>query len=485
MNKINTKFLILILLSTIFPDTVNSTDFINHSTNHIHLDGSSLSMLWLLPFIGILLSIALCPLVIPNFWHHNYGKISLFWSCVFFVSFIFSFGVETSIFYAVEVYLKEFLPFIVLLLALFTVSGGVFVESSFRSTPLVNVGILTLGTVLASWMGTTGASMLLIRPLIRSNQHRKHKVHLIVFFIFLVSNIGGSLTPLGDPPLFLGFLNGIDFFWTTKNMLYPMILASVPLLIIFYIFDIYFMRKENIPINHHQKIRIILHGKINFLLIVCIVLVVIISGIWKSDSSNINHWAFSIYDTCILTYGVLFQIIALLLITFVSLKVTSNDLRLKNSFTWEPIKEVAKLFATIFITIIPVIEMLKSGLNGPMSSLIKLLEDPNGENLNYMYFWLTGILSSFLDNAPTYLVFFNTAGGSPTELMTTLSTTLLAISLGAVFMGANTYIGNAPNFMVKSIAEENKINMPSFFSYMIWSFCILMPLFFIISLIIF
>jgi len=485
MNKTRISLLILIFLSILLPDVVNHSEELIHSSHHIHLDGSSLSMLWILPFMGILLSIALCPLIVPEYWHHNYGKISLFWAILFFVLFIFNFGFNTTLFYSVEVYLKEFLPFIVLLLALFTVSGGVYVESSFKATPIINVGILTLGTILASWMGTTGASMLLIRPLIRSNSHRKNKIHLIVFFIFLVSNIGGSLTPLGDPPLFLGFLNGVSFFWTTKNMFYPMLLISIALIIIFYIVDLYYINKEKLTHIQNDKIKFRLHGKVNLLLIACIVLVVIISGLWKSDASNIENWAISFHNTCILTYGVLFQILFLLIITFISLKITPSKLREKNSFTWEPIKEVAKLFATIFITIIPVIEMLKSGIKGPMSPLIKMLKNESGENLNYMYFWLTGILSSFLDNAPTYLVFFNTAGGDPNELMTTLSGTLLAISLGAVFMGANTYVGNAPNFMVKAIAEENKINMPSFFAYMIWSICILMPLFFIISLIMF
>ena len=436
-------------------------------------------------FYGNTIIYSACPLIIPNYWHHNYGKISLFWAVVFFVFFIINFGFETTAFYTVEVYLKEFLPFIVLLLALFTISGGVYVESSFKATPLINVGILTLGTVLASWMGTTGASMLLIRPLIRSNQYRKNKIHLIIFFIFLVSNIGGSLTPLGDPPLFLGFLNGVDFFWTTKHMFYPMMLISIALIIIFYFIDSYYLKKENLSSVKNSKINIKVHGKINLLLLVFVIFIVIISGTWKSDATQIENWAISLYDTCILTYGVLFQVLSLLLMSFISLKVTPASLRKNNSFTWEPIKEVAKLFATIFITIVPVIEMLKAGVNGPMNFLIKMLKNESGENINHMYFWLTGILSSFLDNAPTYLVFFNTAGGDPNELMTNLSGTLLAISLGAVFMGANTYIGNAPNFMVKSIVEENKIKMPSFFAYMFWSICILMPLFFIISIIMF
>ena len=482
----NIKTLIIFLgifVTLIFPDTLNHSEHLSHA--HVHLDGSTLSMVWIIPFAGILLSIALCPLIIPNYWHHNYGKISLFWALIFFVCFLYSFGYQTTLFYSVEVYLKEFLPFIILLLALFTVSGGVYIESNFKATPAINTFILFIGTVLASWMGTTGASMLLIRPLIRSNKHRKNEVHLIIFFIFLVSNIGGSLTPLGDPPLFLGFLNGVDFFWTLTNMFYPMLIMVILLLIIFYLYDSYLIKKEQVKIDENQDMKIKVHGKWNLFLIVLIVLSVIASGVWKSDSSDVSNWAFSMHNECILTWGVLLQMILLLLITLISLKITPNDLRNKNSFTWEPIKEVSKLFATIFITIVPVISMLKAGVNGPLGFLIDLLKNESGENINNMYFWLTGILSSFLDNAPTYLVFFNTAGGDPIELMSSLSGTLLAISMGAVFMGANTYIGNAPNFMVKSISEENKIKMPSFFGYMIWSICILFPLFILVSVIIF
>ena len=476
--------LFLFLLGFLLPGDYTATEAGIHLHDHLHIDGSSISLLWLIPFAGILLSIAIFPLIIPKYWHHNYGKISAFWGLAFIISFMIYFGLEPLKFYLLEVYLKEFLPFIVILIALFTVSGGVLISGNMKGTPIVNTTILLIGTILASWMGTTGASMLLIRPLIKSNNDRKNKVHIFVFFIFLVSNIGGALTPLGDPPLFLGFLKGVDFFWTTTNLFLPMISISIPLLVIFYIFDSYLYKKENLNYDN-DKLNIKISGKSNLILILFIILTVVISGIWKSDSSDKLNWFIEYGGECIMTYGTLFQLCSLLFISFISLKITPKNIRQENDFTWEPVKEVSKLFATIFITMVPAIAMLKSGTDGPLKPLISMLIDSNGNNNNNMYFWVTGGLSSFLDNAPTYLVFFNTAGGNPAYLMNEGSMTLTAISAGAVFMGAMSYIGNAPNFMVKSIAEENKINMPSFFGYMLWSVLLLVPILLIYSIIFF
>ena len=483
MSFFTLSILLSICVGFIFPEQLSHND-LHHHANHLHLDGSTISILWIIPFLGILLSIAIFPLISSSYWHHNYGKISAFWGILFLFAFTFNFGIDISVFYLLEVYLREFLPFIVILLALFTVSGGVLISGTMKGTPLVNTIILLIGTVLASWMGTTGASMLLIRPLIKSNQDRVNKVHIFVFFIFLVSNIGGALTPLGDPPLFLGFLKGVDFFWTTTKLFLPMIMISIPLLIMFYIIDTYFYQKEDMEFNS-DKIKIKVTGKINLILILFIVISVVASGIWRADSSNPEHWLIAYGGECIMTYGTFLQVSLLLLITFISLKVTPKSIRSENAFTWEPIKEVFKLFATIFITMVPAIAMLKSGKNGPLENVVALLSDNDGNAINMMYFWVTGILSAFLDNAPTYLVFFNTAGGDPSYLMNDGMMTLVAISAGAVFMGAMSYIGNAPNFMVKSIAEENEINMPSFFGYMIWSICILVPVLLIFSFIYF
>jgi len=334
-----------------------------------------------------------------------------------------------------------------------------------------------VGTLLASWMGTTGAAMLLIRPLLRANKDRKHKVHVVVFFIFLVANIGGSLTPLGDPPLFLGFLKGVDFFWTTKAMFIPMLFMVVSLLIIFYIYDTVQYKKEGELPTSTSSEKIGLKGSFNLLLIVGVVCSVLLSGFWKP------HIEFTVYHVHVELQNIIRDIL-LLCLAYASWKYTAKEIRQANEYTWFPIQEVAKLFAGIFITIIPAIAILKAGTSGALAGVINSVSSDSGP-VNHMYFWLTGILSSFLDNAPTYLVFFNTAGGDAQVLMGELSQTLLAISAGAVFMGANTYIGNAPNFMVKSIAESSGIEMPSFFGYFLYSLVILFPLFGIVSLLFF
>ena len=442
-----------------------------------HLEGGDLSILWVVPFVGILLSIAIFPLVASDFWHHNFGKISAFWATLFILPFMFSQGWQIALYEVLHVGLLEYIPFIILLLALFTISGGVQLTGSLVGTPIINTAIILVGTLLASWMGTTGAAMLLIRPLLRANKERKYKVHIVVFFIFLVANIGGSLTPLGDPPLFLGFLKGVDFFWTTKAMFLPMLFMVISLLIIFYIYDtIQFKKEEPLPqVSSKEKIGI--KGSFNLLLIFGVICSVLLSGFWKP---NIE---FTIYHVHVELQNIIRDIL-LLLLAYGSWKLTIKEIREANEYTWFPIQEVAKLFAGIFITIIPAIAILKAGTSGALAGIINSVSSDSGP-VNNMYFWLTGILSSFLDNAPTYLVFFNTAGGDPQVLMGELSQTLLAISAGAVFMGANTYIGNAPNFMVKSIAESSGIEMPSFFGYFLYSLIILFPLFGVISLLFF
>ena len=436
-----------------------------------------MSILWVIPFAGILLSIAIFPLVAPEYWHHNFGKVSAFWALLFVIPFLFSQGWQIVLYEVLHVGLLEYIPFIILLLALFTISGGVQLKGSLVGTPIINSAIILVGTLLASWMGTTGAAMLLIRPLLRANKERKHKVHIVIFFIFLVANIGGSLTPLGDPPLFLGFLKGVDFFWTTKAMFLPMLFMIISLLIIFYFYDTFQYRKESdlpVPTNN-EKISV--KGSFNLLLIFGVVCSVLLSGFWRPGID------FTIFHVHVELQN-LARDILLLILTYLSWTYTSKEIREGNEYTWFPIQEVAKLFVGIFITIIPAIAILKAGKSGALSSIINSVSSDTGP-VNYMYFWLTGILSSFLDNAPTYLVFFNTAGGDAQVLMGELSQTLLAISAGAVFMGANTYIGNAPNFMVKSIAESSGIKMPSFFGYFFYSLVILFPLFIVVSLLFF
>ena len=369
--------------------------------------------------------------------------------------------------------LEEYIPFIVLLTALFTVAGGIHIRGNLHGSPVLNTAILAIGAVLASFMGTTGASMLLIRPLVRANDNRAHKAHVVVFFIFIVSNAGGSLTPLGDPPLFLGFLKGVTFFWTVRHIFPETLFLIGSLLCIFFAFDTWFYRRREevqLPDPTPDTGRIGFDGGTNFWLLGAIAALVLLSGFWKSPV------AFDIAGSRVGLPG-LVRDAGLVAITFVSLRITSSKVHADNQFSWGPMVEVAKLFAGIFLTIIPVIAMLKAGTSGAFGAVVASVTRPDGSPDPAMYFWATGALSSFLDNAPTYLVFFNTAGGDPQAMMTTFASTLAAVSAGAVFMGANTYIGNAPNLMVKAIAEDRGVKMPSFFGYMLWSGGILIPLF--------
>ena len=573
----------------------------DHSTHH-GVDGAKLPLWSIIPFIGMLLSIAIIPLINFHFWENHYGKISLAWIAIFSVPFLIGYKGD-GWYEIVHIVLLDYVPFIILLTVLFTCAGGICLRGSLRGSPVVNTVLIAIGTALASWMGTTGAAMLLIRPILRANQWRTHRIHVVVFFIFLVANIGGSLTPLGDPPLFLGFLKGIDFFWTMA--LFPVMLPVVILLlIVFFIFDTILFRKEGTPPDDGEKEPLRLQGVWNFVLIVGIIGAILWSksladGPFKDhsvaekmapqiktaeekmnatkakletyvkehendttikfDKSNHEYYelranhlhamaavnglraqkthdenrGISIFGVTV-PYFNLVRDGLLLLIAFISLRYTpmyipsslqiaarmiflkitgrheeehehtssghghaehehhaldpsllETNVRAANGFTWGPILEVAKLFIGIFICMIPALKILQAGMDGSLSTIVLAVQTTTNDPVNAMYFWLTGVLSSFLDNAPTYVVFFNTAGGDPTSLMGPMAHTLLAISCGAVFMGANTYIGNAPNFMVKAIAEENGIRMPSFFGYMIWSVTILVPVFVIVTFVYF
>lgn len=447
--------------------------FIPVFSHAAELDGGSLSVWWGLPFAGLLLSIALLPLIAPSFWHHHFGKVSAAWAAAFLLPCAVLIGANVAAVSAAHAMVAEFIPFIILITALFVVAGGICVRGNLHGTPALNTGLLAIGTVLASIMGTTGASMLLIRPLIRANDNRKHAAHIVVFFIFLVANAGGSLTPLGDPPLFLGFLKGVNFSWTLLNIFPETLFVCASLLAIFYFLDWYYYhnKEEILPTpDPTPDANLAFDGKANFVLLAVIVGLVLMSGLWKSGVV-LN------FPGAHVELQNLVRDAALIGVILLSLAITPKSAREGNEFTWAPIQEVGKLFAGIFITIVPVIAMLRAGESGAFAGVIRAVTDANGQPDNAMYFWATGILSSFLDNAPTYLVFFNTAGGDPKVLMTSLAATLAAISCGAVFMGANSYIGNAPNMMVKAIAEERGIKMPTFFGYMAWSGAVLIPLF--------
>ena len=438
------------------------------------LDGASLRWPWALPFIGILLTIAAGPLLFAKLWHHHYGKFAFGWSLAILLPMVIVFGFGTAAEAFVHAALAEYMSFIVLLFALYVTAGGILVTGNLRGTTTTNVSLLAFGTFIASIVGTTGAAMILIRPLLRANEGRRFNAHVVVFFIFLVCNIGGALSPLGDPPLFIGFLKGVDFFWTTRELWRETLLVTIAVLAIFAVVDTWFRRKEQASAQPQQPLNLRVHGLINLALIALIIAAILVSALWKPGIS------FDVLGTKVELQNLL-RDIALLMIAGLSLSLTPDEHREANGFTFEPIREVAILFAGIFTCIIPVLAVLQAGRSGASAALIDAVSQDNGAPYDAMYFWMTGILSGFLDNAPTYLVFYNLAGGSAAQLMTQLASTLGAISMGAVFMGALTYIGNAPNFMVYAIATERGVAMPSFFGYMLWSLIVLMPVFAVLA----
>jgi len=442
-----------------------------------------------LPFLGLLLSIAILPLLAPSFWHHHFDKAVLFWGSLFLVPFGAGFPLEARHELA-TVLLTEYAPFLLVLWALFTVSGGILIRGTLRGTPGGNTATLLCGAFLASWIGTTGAAMLTIRPLLRANRDRRHKVHTVVFFIFLVANIGGSLTPLGDPPLFLGFLQGIPFFWTLR-LLPLLLLAGGALLGIYYALDTRLYRGERASSERDatgerpaEPLR--LEGGVNLPILLGIVGTTLLSGLWHPGRIRLAGAEVGIETLvqCGLYLG----------LGLLSLRLTPTEVRRENDFSWAPMREVAILFAGIFVTMIPVLEILKAGQEGSLAFLTEAVRTPA------RYFWVSGGLSSFLDNAPTYLTFLNTALGSQTypyfscptpldgicRLIDTRPEILTAIAAGSVFMGAETYIGNAPNLMVKSIAESQGVEMPTFFGYILkYGLVYLTPVFGLVSAVFF
>jgi Na+/H+ antiporter NhaD/arsenite permease-like protein len=437
-----------------------------------------------IPFAAYLLAIALVPLFAQHFWESNRNKLV--------VAVVASIPVLVYLF-ALEAHhgphwlvhsAKEYVAFIVLLGALFVISGGVYLRGSLAGTPLVNTGVIGLGAVLASFIGTTGASMLLIRPLLRANASRERKVHIIVFFIFIVSNGGGMLTPLGDPPLFLGFLRGVPFLWTF-TLFWPWLIVNLVLLVVFNVLDQVVLAREErerpgAQLEEVQEVAVPLgiEGAVNFVWLAGVLVVIFTIGSFGKSHISPNEDVLA---------GL--QVGGMLLMAALSMATTRRETRQANGFTWEPIVEVAVVFVGIFVTMIPALKLLEArGAEFGVSSA-------------WQFFWATGILSSFLDNAPTYLTFTSLAVGVVNEANpgAALSANALggllaypegvlyltAISCGAVFMGANTYIGNGPNFMVKSIAESAGVRMPGFLGYMAWSGLILLPIFVGVTLVFF
>lgn len=404
-------------------------------------------------FVMLLLSVAIFPLFLEEWWEKNTNKGI--------IAFVLSIPVIAILwrhndFHPLYHEMQEYFAFIVLLGSLFVVSGGIFLSGDIRATPRNNLLFLAFGGVIANIFGTTGASMILIRPVLRTNRERKNIRHIPIFFIFIVSNIGGCLLPIGDPPLFMGFLRGVPFFWTLR--LFPHWLFMMVLVLgVFYLTDRYFYSRETEEAKREDDIMVEplgLHGKLNILFIVGILAAVI--------------WAPMPYREGIMV-----------LMSVLSLMFTKKDIREKNEFNYAPIIEVAVLFAGIFVTMIPALLILEA-----RGAALGVREP-------WQFFWVTGILSSFLDNTPTYLTYLSLAQGLavaeslPQDVIGIPTDILVGISVGAVFMGANTYIGNGPNFMVKVICEHQGTKMPSFFGYMLWSVAILFPLFVLVTLVFF
>lgn len=445
-----------------------------------------MNLAFCIPFAGLLLCIARLPLVKAEWWEAHQPHAVVFWSLLFVLPFAFVYGPGQAFEKVLECIVDDYLTFIILLFGLFCVSGNITLEGDLAGSPRINVGLLLIGTMLSSWIGTTGASMLMVRPIIKMNAWRKRRSHIMVFFIFLISNIGGCLTPIGDPPLLMGFMRGVPFFWSLH--LFPVLLFNVVILLtIFYFLDRRAYRKDIAeglkPDISKPGTEVHILGLHNLIFLAMIVAAVILSGTLPGmaafqDAEGAVR-GIHLFGEVTLTYPALIEVVIILVAAFLSFKTTSVEIRRKNHFTWGAIQEVAVLFVGIFITMQPALMILKA--NGASLGLNKPFE----------MFWATGCLSSFLDNTPTYLVFLTTAGalgfteGMPTILGTVPIAMLEAISCGAVFMGANTYIGNAPNFMVKSISDENGIRMPSFFGYLLWSITFLIPVFLLDMLVFF
>lgn len=420
-------------------------------------------LLSLIPFLLMLLSIAIFPLFWNHFWEKNKNKlvVAIILS-VPTVIYLFADNLSVHLYHSL---VFDYIPFIILLGSLFTITGGIYLSGDIEAKPIINTLFLAIGAVLASFMGTTGAAMLLIRPIIQTNKERKFKTHTILFFIGIIANCGGLLTPLGDPPLFMMYLRGAPFAWFLK--LFPeWLFTNVVLLIIYFFVDTYYHKKESARALEADKTYIKpikIEGKINFIWLAGVVLSVAFLNEQYLPFIKENHY-YTFIRECVI-----------IMMSIFSLLFTPNLLRVSNNFTWEPIKEVAYLFLGIFITMVPCLLFLETNA----SHL--------GINSTSQFYFYSGALSSFLDNTPTAVTFHSLAlglGVTSGNLVANIPEEFLkAISVGSVFFGAMTYIGNGPNFMVKAVAEENNIKMPDFFSYIFkFSLIVLLPIYILVDL---
>lgn len=425
------------------------------------------SLAWGLPFVGLLLTLAIAPLTVPRLWHGHYGKFVAVWALAFVIPDFFVEGGSAAFTRLLDMALNTYVPFVLLLGALFVITGGLRIRGALHGSPGVNTVLLALGTLASSLIGTAGASLLMLRPLVRANRHRTHAAHIYVFFIFLACNVGGALTPLGNPPLFLGYLRGVPFFWPARNLWAPTLLLSAALLAMFYAIDRHrYRRSAPTPLPEIEKLGI--DGGLNLLLLLGAALTMMLRTYYPVPGSIAVFGVVWNFDDIV--SDVLFLTLALL-----SLHLTKPATRQENTFVWMPIVEVSVLFAGIFVTLVPLDTIMAAGNHGPAAALFEQMFVGGTPN-NRLFYLIPGALSSVLDNAPAYLVFFGLAGGNAALLTAKLPLTLAAISAGASYFGAMTYIGNAPNLIVKSVVESYGIKMPNFFAYVGWSTVCLLPL---------
>ena len=429
------------------------------------------NILWAIPFLGIIFSMSFLPLIAPRFFEKHGGMVPFGWTAIYLTCVAWVFGFREVIPATFEPLINDYVSFIIQIATLYIVAGGIFVDFPNGKGPIFNTIFLFFGSLLAGWIGTTGAAMLLIRPFLRANAERKYRVHLMVFFIFLVANIGGAATPLGDPPLFIGFLKGIDFFWFINHLASFLFSTVFVLCGLFYVVDVILFKKETgqFAVNRDNA-SFVIKGTRNLFLLILVLLAVILCQFEGSfEFANENY-----------KYSSILRNVMLVSISIISLKVTHKEIREKNGFNFAPIREVAEFFVAIFITVAPILSILSKGENGSLAAIFRWIA-PGGEFILSKCFWASGLLSSVLDNAPTFLIFFHLASGNAEELMTAKASILTSFSISTVFMGALTYIGNAPNLMVKSISQHHGIKVPSFLGYMGWSIGILAPIFLVIS----
>ncbi len=428
------------------------------------------SLPWAAPFLGVLLSIALLPMLAPRLWHRRMASIAGLWVAALLVPWGATAGAAAAGRLAWNAVVVEYLPFVTILLALYAAGGGVLVRGGPAGTPRGNTLMLAAGMGLGVVMGQAGAAMVMVNPLLHANAHRRRKVHLPLFLIVLVANASGALTPLGNPPLYIGFLQGVPFLWPARHLLLPLLVLTALLLAAFYVLDRTLAAAEPPP---PAPGRLHVRGWGNLLLILLTGGVVLAQN--AVDAGAVELGGESIPLMRLIAVG------AFVAVAVVSAAATPRAIRQGNDFTWGPMREIALLFLAIFVTIDPVLQMLEGGLSGPLAPILRLTLGPDGAPRPIVFFWLAGILSAFLDNAPTYLVFFNVAGINPAAMTAAQASALAALSAGAVFFGGLTYIGNAPNMMVRGVAAHRGVRMPGFLGFLAMAAALLLPVFAVLT----